>query len=184
VAAPRVTDSAIACEEAGKENVLETRMSVIPRRTVLSIRIHAHILAKSSPLSPSRSRLKRPFTPLQLIANTPIFCTRCQQQKIGCQNAGYSVTTARMAEEGLQLFAVSPVNLVLLDYAMPDMNGDDVAATMKRIKPDVRILMFSGVSNLPENARLHVDAFLQKGQSPTVVLNKIEQLLRSSGEAA
>jgi DNA-binding NarL/FixJ family response regulator len=89
-----------------------------------------------------------------------------------------------MAEEGLQLFAVSPVNLVLLDYAMPDMNGDDVAATMKRIKPDVRILMFSGVSNLPENARLHVDAFLQKGQSPTVVLNKIEQLLRSSGEAA
>jgi DNA-binding response OmpR family regulator len=94
------------------------------------------------------------------------------------------VTTARMAEEGLQLFAVSPVNLVLLDYAMPDMNGDDVAATMKRIKPDVRILMFSGVSNLPENARLHVDAFLQKGQSPTVVLNKIEQLLRSSGEAA
>jgi ABC-type uncharacterized transport system involved in gliding motility auxiliary subunit len=64
------------------------------------------------------------------------------------------------------------------------MNGDDVAATMKRIKPDVRILMFSGVSNLPENARLHVDAFLQKGQSPTVVLNKIEQLLRSSGEAA
>jgi DNA-binding NarL/FixJ family response regulator len=89
-----------------------------------------------------------------------------------------------MAEEGLQLFAVSPVNLVLLDYAMPDMNGDDVAATMKRIKPDVRILMFSGVSNLPENARLHVDAFLQKGQSPTVVLNKIEQLLQSSGEAA
>jgi response regulator RpfG family c-di-GMP phosphodiesterase len=89
-----------------------------------------------------------------------------------------------MAEEGLQLFAVSPVNLVLLDYAMPDMNGDDVAATMKRIKPDVRILMFSGVSNLPENARLHIDAFLQKGQSPTVVLNKIEQLLRSSGEAA
>jgi DNA-binding response OmpR family regulator len=100
------------------------------------------------------------------------------------QHAGYSVTTARTAEEGLQLFAVSPVDLVLLDYAMPDMNGDDVAATMKRIKPDVRILMFSGVSEVPENARLHVDAFLQKGQSPTVVLNKIEQLLRSSGEAA
>jgi CheY-like chemotaxis protein len=98
--------------------------------------------------------------------------------------AGYSVTTARTAQEGLQLFAVSPVDLVLLDYAMPDMNGDDVAATMKRIKPDVRILMFSGVSDVPEDARLHVDAFLQKGLSPTVVLEKIQELLQSSGEAA
>jgi CheY-like chemotaxis protein len=100
------------------------------------------------------------------------------------QHAGYSVTTARTAQEGLERFAVSPVDLVLLDYAMPDMNGDDVAATMKRIKPDVRILMFSGVSDVPENARLHVDAFLQKGQSPTVVLDKIQELLQSSGEAA
>ena len=48
------------------------------------------------------------------------------------QNAGYSVTTARTAEEGLQFFAVSPFDLILLDYAIPDMNGDDVAATMKR----------------------------------------------------
>jgi hypothetical protein len=54
---------------------------------------------------------------------------------------------------------------------------------MKRIKPDVRIVMFSGVADVPESARLHVDAFLQKGQSPTVVLDKIEQLLQSSGEA-
>lgn len=67
---------------------------------------------------------------------------------------------------------------------MPDSTGDDVAAMMKRIKPDVHILMFSGVPNVPENARLHVDAFLQKGQSPTVVLDKIHELLESSGKAA
>ncbi len=100
------------------------------------------------------------------------------------QNAGYSVTTARTAQEGLERFAVSPVDLVLLDYAMPDSNGDDVAATMKRIKPDVRILMFSGVSHVPEKARAHVDAFLQKGQSPIVVLDKIRELLEAPGKAA
>jgi len=99
------------------------------------------------------------------------------------QNAGYLVTTARTAQEGLELFATSPVDLVLLDYVMPDTNGDDVAATMKRIKPDVRILMFSGVSHLPEKARLHVDAFLQKGQPPLVVLNKISELLESNKAA-
>jgi hypothetical protein len=55
---------------------------------------------------------------------------------------------------------------------------------MKRIKPDVRILMFSGLAHLPETARDHVDAFLQKGQSPTVVLDKIRELLQSSGKVA
>src|SRR5207253_11125692 len=61
------------------------------------------------------------------------------------QNAGYSVETAHSAQEGLELFAVRPIDLVLLDYAMPDRNGGEVAATMKRMKPDVCILMLSGV---------------------------------------
>ena len=100
------------------------------------------------------------------------------------QSVGFSVTTARTAQEGLQLFAVSPVDLVLLDYALPDSNGDEVATTMKRIKPDVRIVMFSGVPHVSENARLHVDAFLQKGQSPTLVVDKIRELLNLSGKAA
>lgn len=95
------------------------------------------------------------------------------------QSAGYIVETARTAQEGLERFATSAVDLVLLDYVMPDNNGDDVAATMKRMKPNVHILMFSGVSHVPEAARLHVDAFIQKGKSPVVVLDKIEELLGS-----
>jgi CheY-like chemotaxis protein len=100
------------------------------------------------------------------------------------QSVGYSVITAQTAQEGLQLFAVSPVDLVLLDYDLPDSTGHEAAATMKRIKPDVRILMFSGVPHIPESARQHVDGFLQKGQSPAVVLDKIRELLNSSGKAA
>lgn len=100
------------------------------------------------------------------------------------QSAGFYVKTARTAQEALELFAVSPVDLVLLDYAMPDANGDEVSATMKRIKPDVRILMFSGVADVPRRARLFVDGFLQKGQAPTVVLDKIRELLQLPREAA
>jgi CheY-like chemotaxis protein len=100
------------------------------------------------------------------------------------QGVGYSVITAQTAQEGLQLFAVSPVDLVLLDYDLPDSNGNEAAATMKRIKPDVQILMFSGVPHVPESARRHVDGFVQKGQSPAVILDKIRELLKSSGKAA
>ncbi|HEY6937183.1 MAG TPA: response regulator [Terriglobales bacterium] len=100
------------------------------------------------------------------------------------QGAGYSVETAHGAQEGLQLFATQPIDLVLLDYAMPEADGGEVAATMKRIKPQVRIVMFSGVSEVPPEARAHVDAFLQKGQPPSVVLQKIDELLQNTGRAA
>ena len=96
------------------------------------------------------------------------------------QNAGYQVITASTAQEGLERFAVTPIDLVLLDYAMPESNGDQVAATMKRMKPNVRILMFSGVPDVPDHARAHVDAFMQKGQSPGVVLDRIRELLDST----
>jgi DNA-binding response OmpR family regulator len=126
---------------------------------------------------------------LDPVSHPTILCVDDYETSLGgwclyLQSVGYLVITAQTAQEGLQLFAVSPVDLVLLDYALPDSNGDDVAATMKRIKPDVRILMFSGVRDVPEDARLHVDAFLQKGQPPTVVLDKIRELLNSSGKAA
>ncbi len=92
------------------------------------------------------------------------------------QNAGYDVQTARTPQEGMELFAVRPIDLVLLDYAMPGMNGREVAATMKRIKPDVRIVMFSGVS-LADSEQADADAFVQKGQHPVVLVHKIEELL-------
>jgi CheY-like chemotaxis protein len=92
------------------------------------------------------------------------------------QNAGYDVQTARTPQEGLELLAVRPIDLVLLDYVMPGMNGREVAAVMKRIKPDVRIVMFSGVF-LSEAAQADADAFVEKGQHPVAVVHKIEELL-------
>lgn len=100
------------------------------------------------------------------------------------QSIGFSVITARTGQEALEVFATSPVDVVLLDYAMPAIKGDEVAATMKRIKPEVRILMFSGVADVPEGARKFVDGFVRKGQEPAVVLEKIRGLLQGSQDAA
>ena len=100
------------------------------------------------------------------------------------QSAGYRVETAFSATEGLQLFATQPIDLVLLDFAMPDAKGDAVAAIMKGMKPGVRILMFSGVRDLPESARIHADEFLEKGVHPTVVLARIDELLAETVERA
>lgn len=100
------------------------------------------------------------------------------------QNSGYSVETAYSAMEGLQLFATRAIDLVMLDYRMPETDGGQVAAAMKSMKPKVPILLFSGVSEIPEGDRIHVDACLEKGLNPVVVLQKIEELLDRSEKAA
>ncbi len=90
--------------------------------------------------------------------------------------AGYGVMTASQAAEGLELFGTRSVDAVLLDYTMPGMDGYQVSRAMKRIKPGVPIILFSG-HVLPKEASDTVDAVLFKGEPPQKVLSKLDELL-------
>ena len=103
------------------------------------------------------------------------------------QGVGYRVMTAADPTEGLQLFGTNPIDAVVLDYAMPEINGGQCAETMKHMKPEVRILMLSG-QRVPEKTIRSVDAFVVKGQHPGVLLAVLDKLLgipqSSAGTAA
>jgi CheY-like chemotaxis protein len=98
-------------------------------------------------------------------------------RKILLERQGYEVLTALSGQEGLELFVANPVDAVVLDYSMPGMNGDQVAAEMKRLKPSVKILLFSAYVDLPEEALKWVDKRAVKGVSPTLFLKDLQQLL-------
>ena len=100
--------------------------------------------------------------------------------KIILEDIGYKVLTASGAREGLEVFASSAIDAVILDYQMPEMNGELVAAEMKRTKPRVPILMLSGWGSLPESALLLVDEFVAKGDPVEFMLLAIQQLLSRS----
>ena len=94
------------------------------------------------------------------------------------QGCGYQVTNARTAQEGLEFFATKTfIDAVVLDYRMPDMNGDEVAAYMKRIKPEVVILMFSGDVTASSKDHPSIDAFMIKGERPARLLSALDRLL-------
>jgi CheY-like chemotaxis protein len=93
------------------------------------------------------------------------------------QQHGYSVVSAFAAEEGLQLFATQPISAVILDYAMPELDGTAVSALMKRMKPEVPIILFTGVSELPTEVLAKVDGFMVKGKPPSDMLQIIDRLL-------
>lgn len=103
------------------------------------------------------------------------------------QGQGYKVMSADNGEEGLQIFATQPVRLVILDYAMPDVDGTSVAGIMKRLKPDVPILLFTGVTEVPEDLLEHIAAHIEKGRPPKELLQRVDELLDveiSAGESA
>jgi CheY-like chemotaxis protein len=98
-------------------------------------------------------------------------------RKMLLEREGYEVLTALSGPEGLQLFAGNTVEAVVLDYSMPGMNGDEVAAEMKSLKPEVKILLLSAYVDLPEEALRNVDRRAVKGVSPTDFLAELKQLL-------
>jgi CheY-like chemotaxis protein len=91
--------------------------------------------------------------------------------------SGYEVLTAQTGEQGLGLFVSHPIDAVVVDYQMPGMNGDRVARQMRRVKPDVPILMLSGYSELSLKELSCVDAFLTKGESWSTVVSTLDRLL-------
>lgn len=67
--------------------------------------------------------------------------------KQGLQNLGYQVSTRTSAREALELFQSNPkyFDLVFTDLMMADMNGSELANRMLEIRPDMPIIMVSGL---------------------------------------
>jgi CheY-like chemotaxis protein len=90
---------------------------------------------------------------------------------------GYTVLSSSSGRRGLEVVAQAPVDAVILDYLMPEMNGDDVAAAIRSLKPETPIVMFSGTSDIPRGALKAVDAFVGKNERDG--LDTIEHLLET-----
>jgi CheY-like chemotaxis protein len=91
---------------------------------------------------------------------------------------GYRVITASSGAEALRMLSEGQtVDLVLLDYVMPEMAGDRLAEELKRLYPNLPIVAVSGFPELPERLLNSVDGFVRKGQDPEVVLVAISNAL-------
>ena len=98
-------------------------------------------------------------------------------RKIMLENHGFRVLTATDGRQAIALFDQNDVDLVVLDFYMPDLNGGQVAAEMRRRRPTVPIIFLSAYFSLPSDALELADAFITKGEPPEVLIEKIEQLM-------
>jgi len=109
-----------------------------------------------------------------------VLCIDDNKELLECEKAflesfGYTVLTAPGGGKGLELAALHSVDVVIVDYFMPDMNGQDVAIEMRRLQPQAPIIMLSGAADLPDQALQWVDAFVAKDRLASQLLPAIAQ---------
>ena len=125
----------------------------------------------------------------KIMSNHPtpktILCIDDDDGILGYQRAllerrGYVVLTAASARHGLQIAAACVIAAVIVDYQMPEMKGHEVAAEIKRLKPEVPIVMVSSDDEIPEHTLKVVDAFISKNEAPNSLLPVITRVCGES----
>lgn len=67
------------------------------------------------------------------------------------KNLGFAVTTADSGDEALQRLAnATDVDLLLADFAMPGMNGGELARTVRARHPELPVVFVTGYAELCE----------------------------------
>jgi two-component system, cell cycle sensor histidine kinase and response regulator CckA len=94
------------------------------------------------------------------------------------ERLGFTVLTAADGRDALELYQKrqDEINLVVLDLTMPHMDGAQAFGELRRINPDIRVLLASGYSKEDVTARFagkRLSGVLQKPYS----LSKLRELL-------
>ena|SRR5664279_2697185 len=90
--------------------------------------------------------------------------------------SGYELLTAKSGEDGLELFRQNAVALVISDHFLCGKTGAETAREMKKLKPEVPILIVSGAAGKPE-ALEFADGFVPKCEPPDILLELVIALL-------
>jgi len=101
---------------------------------------------------------------LKALQKTALLCIDDDQDVLECEKAfletfGYSVATASSGREGLELAGLRSFDVVIVDYCMPEMNGQEFAIAMRRLRPLAPLIMLSGAVDVPGQALKVVDFF-------------------------
>ncbi len=94
---------------------------------------------------------------------------------------GYEVVLAVDGREGVEKFNEHPANFcaVLLDLTMPKMDGTEAFAELRRIKPEIKVVLMSGFTEQDATSRFAgqgLAAFLQKPFAPEELRRAFREL--------
>lgn len=96
------------------------------------------------------------------------------------EKEGFNVLTAQDGESAIEIFYNNKIDLVILDWMMPKINGLDVCAKIKEIK-NIKVLMLTAKEqNEDELLALEsgADDYIRKPFDPRILILRVKKLLK------
>ena len=104
-------------------------------------------------------------------------------RRVLLEGMGHNVIVARNGRDGLEIFQNEKLDMVIVDYRMPHMNGDVVVREVKRTHPKLPVILLSGfvdTMELEEKVK-EADCILKKdSREVEELVSAVNRLLRKS----
>ena len=125
-----------------------------------------------SKVSPNtlRADLAKPL--ILCIEDEPIHLTL---RKKVLERDGYNVIGVTAAADALKTLSETPVCAVIADHMLQGTTGAELAEEMKKIKPNVPIILFSGTA--PQHLN-NVDVYVNKGEPTAFFLGIVRDVVQ------
>lgn len=106
----------------------------------------------------------------------------CAVGKLMLERVGFEVLTSADGREAVDVFRdnADRIDCVVLDLTMPHLNGDQAFSELRRIKPDVKVILSSGYNEQDATQRFAgkgLTGFLQKPYESVSLVAKLREVL-------
>jgi CheY-like chemotaxis protein len=96
--------------------------------------------------------------------NTVLCIHRDPDQLTLLREKGYGLVTATDGREGLRLLRSHPVDAVVLEYQLGQLDGTVVADEIRRVRPGVPIVMVADLVEIQDEAFRSVDTLVDRSE--------------------
>jgi CheY-like chemotaxis protein len=100
-----------------------------------------------------------------------------QLRRMVLERNGYDVVASSSSRNGLRIFAIGVADAVLIEYAMPEIDGAAAAIAMRSLRSKVPLILYSAHPNVPEDVISLFDRFIIKGTSPHLLIAALDEFL-------
>lgn len=118
-------------------------------------------------------------TSILVVDDEPLVCDSIRRLLL---NEGFAVQTATSGEAALALFQQARFGLTIVDYKMPGMDGDKLAAAIKALDQQQPVVMITAYPETLESSGKRIEAVdlvLSKPFSAQEMRQAIAKLLRN-----
>ncbi|HRY60873.1 MAG TPA: PAS domain S-box protein, partial [Candidatus Fermentibacter sp.] len=109
--------------------------------------------------------------------------------RLSLEKCGFGVLTAVDGRECTEIFRENAgrIDLVLLDMTMPHLNGEEAFRELRRIRPDIRVILSSGYNEMDAAGRFSgkgLAGFIQKPYRPVDLIAKVRSVVAPDTDRA